>query len=114
MMSLKLSRESAPGPGRVDRKPRETSGDKVVAGVSHTMLGLWSLMVLVPLAWTLMSSFKMTSEIFASPFSLPKVWQFQNYVSAWNTAGIGSYFLNTVVVVGCALVIVMVLGSMCA
>ncbi|MGA7205891.1 MAG: carbohydrate ABC transporter permease [Specibacter sp.] len=78
------------------------------------MLGLWSLMVLIPLAWTVMSSFKTTKEIFASPFALPDKWQFQNYVNAWNTAGIGSYFLNTVIVVGCALVIVMVLGAMCA
>jgi len=112
-MSLKLSKKPAVA-GHVERKAQETRGDKVVAGVSHTMLSLWSLMVLVPLAWTLMSSFKTTKEIFASPFALPKVWQFQNYVNAWNTAGIGSYFLNTVIVVGCALVIVMVLGAMCA
>ncbi|MHA7305601.1 carbohydrate ABC transporter permease [Arthrobacter sp. TMN-49] len=78
------------------------------------MLALWSLLVLVPLGWTLLSSFKSTPEIFASPFSLPKEWQFQNYVNAWNTAGIGSYFFNTVIVVGFALVIVMVLGAMCA
>lgn len=100
--------------GHVERKGKDSRSDKVVAGVSHTMLALWSLMVLIPLAWTLISSFKTTKEIFASPFSLPEVWQFQNYVNAWNTAGIGSYFLNTVIVVGCALVIVMVLGSMCA
>jgi len=113
-MSLKLSKKTPAVHGHVERKSQETKGDKVVAGVSHTMLGLWSLMVLIPLLWTLMSSFKTTSEIFASPFSLPKVWQFKNYVSAWNTAGIGLYFFNTVIVVGFALVIVMVLGSMCA
>ncbi len=37
-----------------------------------------------------------------------------NYVNAWTNAGIGKYFVNTVVVVGTALVIVMVLGAMCA
>lgn len=98
----------------IGRKPKDTKGDKVVAGASHTMLALWALMVLIPLGWTLMSSFKTTSEIFASPFSLPADWQFVNYVNAWNTAGIGTYFLNTVIVVGSALVIVMVLGAMCA
>lgn len=98
----------------IERKPKDTKGDKMVAGASHTMLALWALMVLVPLGWTLMSSFKTTSEIFASPFSLPADWQFVNYVNAWNTAGIGTYFLNTVIVVGSALVIVMVLGAMCA
>ena len=61
-----------------------------------------------------MSSFKTSKEIFASPFTLPAQWNFDNYVSAWTTAGIGRYFANTVIVVGCALVIVMVLGAMCA
>ncbi len=57
-----------------------------------------------------MSSFKTSKEIFASPFTLPANWNFDNYVSAWTTAGIGRYFANTVIVVGFALVIVMVLG----
>ena len=61
-----------------------------------------------------LSSFKTPSEILASPFSLPSHWRFDNYVRAWTDAGIGSYFLNTVIVVGSALVIVMVLGAMCA
>ena len=113
-MALSTANKNPAVQGHVERKGKDSRGDKVVAGVSHTMLTLWSLMVLVPLLWTLMSSFKTTKEIFASPFSLPKVWQFQNYVNAWNTAGIGNYFLNTVIVVSCSLVIVMVLGSMCA
>ncbi|WP_230855057.1 carbohydrate ABC transporter permease [Arthrobacter terrae] len=78
------------------------------------MLLIWSLIVILPLLWTLMTSFKTTREIFASPFSLPEQWNFDNYVSAWTTAGIGSYFVNTIIVVGFALVIVMVLGAMCA
>ena len=49
-----------------------------------------------------------------SPFSLPTSLNFDNYVNAWTTAGIGKYFLNTVIVVGFALVIVMILGAMCA
>lgn len=111
-MSLKLSK--AEPHGHVERKAQDSKGDKVVAGVSHTMLSLWALLVLIPLAWTLMSSFKTTSEIFASPFSLPEVWKFENYINAWETAGIGKSFFNTVIVVGFSLVIVMVLGAMCA
>jgi N-acetylglucosamine transport system permease protein len=61
-----------------------------------------------------MTSFKTTSQIFSSPFSPPTSLNLQNYVNAWTTAGIGSYFLNTVIVVGSALVIVMVLGAMCS
>ena len=96
------------------RKPKNTPADKAVGAISHTALVVWSLIVILPLLWTLMTSFKTTKEIFASPFSLPAEWNFNNYVSAWTQEGIGNYFLNTVIVVGFALVIVMVLGAMCA
>jgi len=93
---------------------RRRVGETVMATVSHVVLGFWSLLVLVPLLWTLMSSFKTSKEIFASPFQLPAHWNFDNYVSAWTTQGIGRYFLNTVIVVGSALVLVMILGAMCS
>ena len=62
----------------------------------------------------MLSSFKTTKEILASPFSLPAHWSFDNYVHAWTDAGIRQFFLNTVIVVGVALVLVMLLGAMCA
>lgn len=113
-MATKLAAAEPPAQYFVPRRPKSTTGDKVVGTVSHTMLIMWSVIVILPLVWTIMTSFKTTTEIFASPFSFPVNWNFDNYVSAWTTAGIGSYFLNTVVVVASALVIVMVLGSMCA
>jgi N-acetylglucosamine transport system permease protein len=104
------------GPPAATSEPAEQTpvGDRVVATVAHVVLALWTILVIAPLLWTLLSSFKTSREIFASPFSLPAQWNFDNYVSAWTTVGIGRWFLNTVVVVGCALVIVMILGSMCA
>lgn len=96
------------------RKPKSTPGDKAVGAVSHTMLILWSLIVILPLLWVALSSFKTSSEIFSSPFSLPAKWGFNNYAKAWTTAGIGSAFLNSVILVAFALAIVMVLGAMCA
>ena len=88
--------------------------DQTVAGVSHIALIGWVIIVCAPLLWVLMSSFKTTQQIFGSPFSLPTSLNFENYVSAWTTASIGTYFFNTVIVVGSALVIVMLLGAMCA
>ncbi|WP_163542417.1 carbohydrate ABC transporter permease [Occultella kanbiaonis] len=99
------------GPGRVSSTE---GGDRAVAATSHTVLILWSIVVILPLLWTLLSSFKTSSEIFASPFALPAEWNFDNYYSAWTSAGIGGMFLNTVIVVGFALVLVMLLGGMCA
>ncbi|HZA05696.1 MAG TPA: carbohydrate ABC transporter permease [Propionibacteriaceae bacterium] len=98
--------DSGPGPA--------STGDKVVGAMSHTVLVIWSLLVVVPLLWVLMSSFKTSSEIFASPFALPANWNFDNYRNAWTTAGIGSFFLNSVIVVFGALILTMLFGSMSA
>lgn len=97
-----------------ERRSTSSSGEKTFLGVTHAVLILWSVIVIGPMLWTLMTSFKTTREIFASPFSLPSALNLQNYVNAWTTAGIGKYFFNTVIVVGSALVVVMVLGAMCA
>ncbi len=85
-----------------------------VATTAHIALILWSLLVILPLVWTLLSSFKSTQEVLGNPLSLPGKLRFENYANAWTTAGIGRYFVNTVIVVGCALVLVMILGAMCA
>jgi N-acetylglucosamine transport system permease protein len=91
-----------------------TGGDRAVATTSHVVLSVWSIVVIVPFLWVVLSSFKTTKEILASPFTLPAHWKFDNYVHAWTDAGIRQFFVNTVIVVGVALVLVMMLGSMCA
>ncbi len=93
---------------------RSNPGDTAFAVSAHAILILWAIVVIAPLLWTLMTSFKTTREIFASPFSLPERPALENYTSAWNEAGIGLYFWNTIIVVGCALALVMLLGAMCA
>jgi N-acetylglucosamine transport system permease protein len=94
-----------------DQRARE---GRRVATTAHIALILWSLLVILPLLWTLLSSFKSTQEVLGNPLSLPSKLRFENYANAWTTAGIGRYFLNTVIVVGSALVLVMILGAMCA
>ena len=96
------------------RTGKPTAGDRVVGGISHTVLVIWAIVIILPLIWTVLSSFKNNSEIFASPFSLPSKWNFDNYVSAWTTSGIGGFFFNTLVVVFGALILTMLFGSMTA
>ena len=91
-----------------------TKGDRAVSTVSHILLIIWAAIVVLPLLWTLLTSFKTTSEIFSSPFGLPKTLQWVNFKNAWITAGIGDYFLNTILVVFSALILVMVFGAMSA
>lgn len=102
------------GSGPAAHTTKSTGSDKVVGGISHVVLALWAIVVILPMLWTLLGSFKTTTEIFKSPFGLPADWNFNNYVSAWVDNNFGGMFVNTIIVVGCALILVMVLGAMCA
>ncbi|HEX4687454.1 MAG TPA: carbohydrate ABC transporter permease [Nocardioides sp.] len=97
-----------------ENRSQWTGGDRAVEASSHALLAIWSIIVIVPFLWVVLSSLKSTKEILASPFSLPKHWSFDNYAHAWTDAGIRHFFLNTIIVVGVALVLVMLLGAMCA
>ena len=90
------------------------AGERVVGGVSQAVLIVCSVVVVLPFLWTIMSSFKTTNQVLNSPFSLPDRLHFENYANAWTQAGIGQFFANTLIVVGGALVLTMVMGSMCA
>jgi len=103
-----------PGARQAEHKTKSTTSDKVVGGVSHVMLVIWAIIVILPLVWTIIGSFKTTKEIFKSPFGLPANWNFDNYVTAWVGNNFGRMFLNTIIVVGFSLFLVMLLGAMCA
>ena len=51
-----------------DKRAREGKG---VATTAHIALILWSLLVILPLVWTVLSSFKSTQEVLGNPLSLP-------------------------------------------
>ncbi|WP_221349285.1 carbohydrate ABC transporter permease [Streptomyces beigongshangae] len=102
--------KSAPAPG-----PREKATEGRTLNIfSHGMLVLWAFMVVMPLLWAVMTSFKTDKDIFSSPWALPDTLHFDNWSRAWTSANMSDYFLNTVIVVGCSLLGTMLLGSMAA
>ena len=73
-----------------------------------------ALAVLLPLAWVLVSSLKTGTEIVSSPWSWPHSPQWANYSHAWSEAGIGSAFLNSLIVTVSTLLILLPIGAMAA
>ena len=71
---------------------------------SHGVLVIWAIMVVTPLLWAVMTSFKSDSSIFSSPWSLPDKLHFDNWSRAWTDANMSDYFLNTILVVGGSLI----------
>ncbi|MGP4038627.1 carbohydrate ABC transporter permease [Gracilibacillus sp. D59] len=64
-----------------------------------------------PIFWMIMNSFKTGQEFSFDPFGLPNDWVFVNYVDAWVTANIGSYFFNSLFVGIVALIICILVGA---
>jgi N-acetylglucosamine transport system permease protein len=89
-------------------------GERTVSVFSQGFLALWAILVVLPLLWALLTAFKSDQEIFTSPWSLPAEWRFDNFARAWTEGNIGTYFINSLIVVVSATVLVMLLGAMTA
>ncbi|HWM38867.1 MAG TPA: carbohydrate ABC transporter permease [Streptomyces sp.] len=100
--------------GAADEESAKGSQGKTLNVFSHGMLVLWAVMVVMPLLWAVMTSFKDDKSIFTSPWSLPTSLNFDNWSRAWSQAHMSEYFFNTLLVVGGSLVGTMLLGSMVA
>jgi N-acetylglucosamine transport system permease protein len=69
-------------------------------------------MVIFPMLWSVMTSFKTDQEIFFSPWALPKTLVFDNFVRAWVKARMGAYLINTLVIIIPALFLTLLLSAM--
>ena len=68
----------------------------------HVFVVLFGLLMIYPVIWMILSSFKMKSEILGNnaPF-FPTEWVFENYPNGWKGAGeysFATYFKNSIVI----------------
>lgn len=87
---------------------------KVSKLIIYIILIILAVIYVAPLLWVIMASFKNNTTLMTDPFGWPNPLNFDNYVTAWVGGGIGGYFLNSVIVVGCTLVISILINCMAA
>jgi multiple sugar transport system permease protein len=81
----------------------------------HAFLLAMAVLWLLPLAFAVYTSLRPRAETDAAGYlSLPSTINFDNYVNAWNQAELVRYFLNTLVIVVPAVLLVLLLASMMA
>ncbi len=99
---------------------KKTSGHKEGVGATirrfmlNITLAVWAVIVIFPMVWLFYTSFKTDQEIFFSPFALPAEPQWDNFVRGWFDANIGTYFLNSFIVVLPSLVLILIFSAMTA
>ncbi|MEV6929965.1 carbohydrate ABC transporter permease [Dactylosporangium sp. NPDC051485] len=86
----------------------------LLGSIGHVLLAVWALLIIVPLIWVFLASFKNTTEIFSAPWTMPGELRWENWGRAWNKAHVGSYVLNSVIVVSISTAGTMLLSSMAA
>ena len=93
-------------------------GDALKAGLGGILkwilLIYFALYTLFPLIWLFISSFKTNTELFADPFSLPAVWQIENYVNALKVSGLIKMMGNSILIGGLSTVLNVLCASMLA
>lgn len=84
--------------------------------------GFWGMVVLVvlfafalgPIVLFALSSLKSRAELATNPFGLPSEWRFSNFLDAWTQAGMGMGLLNSAILVGGTVALVIVIAGLAA
>lgn len=84
---------------------------KVGRIVEHVLLVLYAAMIILPILWMIVSSFKDNISFLTDPWGLPEVWHFENYAKAWSK-GVQQFFLNSVFVSVVTVFFVLMFSSM--
>lgn len=84
--------------------------DKIIGILFRVVLLVNTIMVVYPLLWTILTSFKTNTEILGNPWVLPKSVNIGNYVSAFTKANIGSYSVNSVLVTAGSIILLVTMA----
>src|SRR5262245_40753537 len=78
------------------------------------VLALYTVYAVGPMVWLAAMSLRTTSEINLAHYALPTIFHWWKYRQAWVDSSYQTYFWNSAIVVGSAVVIVTVVGAMAA
>lgn len=75
--------------------------------------GLWSLIVMIPVFYMIMASFKTRRSMFMDPMGWPVNLNFDSFERAWGV-GIGTFMVNSILVTGLSVLVIVVFSGMAA
>ena len=91
-------------------KKNPNSAERLYKFFIYLVLIMLAVSIIIPVAWVFMASIKQNKEFYGNPWTLPEGFYFQNFIDAWNTAKMGDYMLNSVLVTALALVILLIVA----
>lgn len=83
-------------------------------GLLQIILIANTVIMLMPIIIMVFSAFKTTPQIFQSPFGIPDFTNVVNFVKIWNETNFLRYLLNSFIVTGTSMALILTLGTMAA
>lgn len=85
--------------------------ERVVGGVFvYAFLTMWALAATYPLVFLIITSLKKDAELYRSPFALPEIARWDNFVNAWVQGHLGRPVVNSLIVTVASLIVAMALS----
>lgn len=85
-------------PTAVHGRPRHGRGGLAARLGAHAVLWLYAAVAFGPILLVIIGSLRPSSDIIQNPIGLPGTVDLSNYVRAWASASMGTYFLNSLIV----------------
>ena len=79
------------------RRRRKSMVTRILTGIAHAILLFGGILMVLPMVWMLLTSFKPAPEIAVwPPVWLPQAPTLENYAGVFETAPFGRFFVNSV------------------
>lgn len=88
----------------------ETGIDILYKVLIYFALIFLAVIIVVPVSWAFIASIKENSEFYGNPWAMPKGFHFVNFADAWQSAKMGEYMLNSFLVTGIALILLLIVA----
>ncbi len=95
-------------------KHHATASSRLRLGATHIILIIVAFMMGVPFFWMITTAFKSSTEVYKfPPIWIPETIQWGNFVTAWESAPFGQFYINSIItaVVGVVLEVTIALFS---
>lgn len=94
---------------------RPVSGRRLLTRVPfYLALVMLVIQAVGPVVWMLLGSTKTQNEFYTNQWGLSRAWELRNYADAWETSRVPDYAMNSIVVVGLALIILLTTATLTA
>src|SRR5699024_8299498 len=80
--------------------------------LGYTILALFAVVQLAPVALMFMNSMKADADVLNRPIGLPSSVRVENYAEIWERANFSGYLLNSVIVTTCSVALLLLVASM--